>query len=203
MDCAVQTMFVDRKDLLEMERKYGPTLRLALDPIAMKDFEYKMLVGSMEGGRAHDVTMFIARDGGYIGIQKPMYKDTGIFRAPSGGLNPGETLEQGVKREMLEETGLEVSIDCFPLIVNVVFTGPEGDERGWTSYVMFGHDHGGEPAPRDTKEICCVKLITRDEMMGELCHKMMMTRWGGFIYRAMLTRAAFDALDNYKAIKGK
>jgi ADP-ribose pyrophosphatase YjhB (NUDIX family) len=69
-----------------------------------------MLVGSMSDGRRHDVTMFIEYGGGYVGIQEPIYRHTSIFRAPSGAIKRGETLVQGLKREISEETGLEMAI---------------------------------------------------------------------------------------------
>jgi 8-oxo-dGTP pyrophosphatase MutT (NUDIX family) len=45
-----------------------------------------------------------------VGIQEPIYRRTSIFRAPSGAIKGGETLVQGLKREISEETGLEIAI---------------------------------------------------------------------------------------------
>ncbi len=39
----------------------------------------------LDNGRAHDVTLYIEKDNGYIFIAKPFYP-AGLFRAPSGGI---------------------------------------------------------------------------------------------------------------------
>jgi len=170
----------------------------------MLDFEYRMLIGSMKGGREHDVTMFIRRDGGYVGIQKPMYRHTGIFRAPSGGLKPGESLEEGVKREVYEETGLKVVLERFILIISTEFTGPDGSRRNWKSYVFTGCPTGGKLETRDSKEISGIKIITREEMLGPIAAEMEASGWGGFAYRARLTRESFRIIDSFQTgLRGK
>jgi ADP-ribose pyrophosphatase YjhB (NUDIX family) len=164
----------------------------------MLDFEYDMLVGSMSDGRRHDVTMFIEYGGGYAGIQKPAYKHTGIFRAPSGAIKRGETLVQGLKREMLEETGLNIVIRRFLLIIDVVFLGPDGTKRDWTSYIFDGGAAPGELNPLDDIEISGARVITREEMLGPIAGEMEASGWGGFKYRARLTRETFRAMDEKK-----
>jgi hypothetical protein len=57
-------MFATSEDLEQTEKLYGTAKRLRFEPIRMKNFEYDMLVGSMSGGRRHDVTMFIEYGGG-------------------------------------------------------------------------------------------------------------------------------------------
>ena len=194
-------MFVDADDIGNMDTLYGPARRIEFAPIPMKDFEYRLLIDSMTNGRRHDVTMFIELDGGYVGIQKPMYSGTGIFRAPSGGLKPGETLETGLKREVAEETGLSVAVDKFLLIVNTEFIGPAGDRKAWTSYVFSGPATGGALKPTDLKEISGIRLVTREEMLGPIADEMEKTGMGGFVYRSKLTRETFRALD--ERIKGQ
>lgn len=47
-------------------------------------------------------------DGRVLVIQR---HDNGHWEAPGGVLELGETLEQGVQREVMEETGVQVSVD--------------------------------------------------------------------------------------------
>ncbi|MFA6450319.1 MAG: NUDIX hydrolase [bacterium] len=189
-------MYVTKEIIEDAERLYGKAKRVTFEPIAMQGFEYEMLVGSMSDGRRHDVTGFIEFGGGYAGIQKPMYKHTGIYRAPSGAIKRGETLERGLKREMLEETGLDVAIRRFLLIISVEFLGPDETRQPWTSYVFSGAAAGGELSPRDHYEISGARIITREEMLGPIAKEMEESGWGGFSYRARLTREALLAIDN-------
>lgn len=191
-------MFVVADDIRKMDELYGPVDRITFDPIPMHPAEYEMLVGSMSDGRRHDVTMFIEMNGGYVGIQKPSYANTGIFRAPSGGVKPGETIEHGLKREIFEETGLEAAIEKFLLIVDTTFIGPDGGRREWTSYVFSGMAAGGALYPRDTKEISGVRIVSREDMLGPIAEEMERSGVGGFLYRAKLTRAAFRAMEERK-----
>jgi len=188
-------VYIDPEDIRKMEILYGPAARINVEPIAMFDFEFELMRSSMKRGRRHDVTMFISHGGGYVGIQKPQYSNTGIFRAPSGGVNPGETLEAGIKREMYEETGLRVEIERFLIIMSAYFTGPDGEGQEWMSYIFSGKSVAGELSPVDTREISSARIVTREEMLGPIAAEMIKTGWGGFIYRARIAAEAFAAMD--------
>jgi len=191
-------MYVDRKEVELLERKYGPVRRTAIEPVRMLEWEYGLLKSSGRNGRRHDVTMFIRKSGDsgrYVCIQKHFYKDTGIFRAPSGGVHRGESIERGLKREMLEETGLEVAIDSFPLITETEFISPDGSERvPWTSYIFTGHDIGGALNPLDKWEISALGLFRREELTGPIAEIMQESGWGGFLYRVKLTEETFSVI---------
>ncbi|MEW5944630.1 MAG: NUDIX hydrolase [bacterium] len=187
-------MYVKPEEIAYLEEKYGRARRLNVEPIRMFENEHNVLVASMKNGRRHDVTMFIRMDGSFVCIQKHMYKGTGIYRAPSGGIHPGESLEAGLVREMKEETGLDVRTEHFLLIVNSSFIGPRGGRTDWVSYVFSGAADGGELAPVDEDEICEVRLVNEEELAGGICERMTGMGLGGFIYRAILTREALAEL---------
>src|SRR5438094_7323538 len=52
----------------------------------------------------------IVEDGRVVIIRRRYEPLAGHWSLPGGGLELGETLEQGVAREMLEETGLDVEV---------------------------------------------------------------------------------------------
>jgi hypothetical protein len=53
----------------------------------------------------------------------------------------------------------------------------------------------GDMSAIDTLEIYDVKTISRAEMLGPICQLMEDSGWGGFMYRAHLTRNFFKELD--------
>ncbi|MUO43009.1 NUDIX domain-containing protein [Agrobacterium vitis] len=85
---------------------------------------------------------------------------------PAGGIEPGETPEEAIRREVLEETGLVVE-DAELLNVfggkDFRYTYPNGDEVEYT-VVLFGCTTAGEAGTGQDPETRRVKFISRDEM---------------------------------------
>lgn len=159
------------------------------------DFECALVKRTESKGRLHDITCFIRQDdGNYVVIQKPQYARTGIYRAPSGGASVGEPLEDAAIREMHEETGLIVQLTHFilDLRLNVVC---KDRTIPWRSFVFLAKPIDGEMKPVDTREIFEVTTMTREQLEGEVSQLMDDSGWGGFKYRAFLTREFFKRLD--------
>ena len=113
-------MYITSDILKEIEDKYGTPEEVALS-YEMTRAEFDMVRRSQKHGRAHDVTLFIIDRGGVVVIKKPMYPD-GAYRAPSGGVAPGEPFEEGALREAYEETGLLVALERSLFKIKVRFT---------------------------------------------------------------------------------
>ncbi len=126
-------------------------------------------------------------------IQKPAYAGTGIFRAPSGGAEPGESVEAAAQREMHEETGLETKLVRFVLDVRLEIHCSDG-VIPWRSLVFLAESTGGEIKPIDKHEIYDAIVMTREELLGPNEQLMIDSGWGGFRYRAFLTRSFFEEL---------
>jgi 8-oxo-dGTP pyrophosphatase MutT (NUDIX family) len=179
----------------ELVQKYGEPKRFRFEADFL-DFECDLVRRSSMKGRQHDITCFIPHDGGYVTIQKHAYSDTGIYRAPSGGAKYGERLEAAAKREMREETGLEVELERFVLDLALDVKCPEGIIP-WRSLVFLAREVGGLLKPIDVIEISDLKVSSREDMLGNITTLMQNSGWGGFLYRAFLTRKFFEVLDNY------
>lgn len=63
----------------------------------------------------------------------------------------------------------------------------------WESHVFWSEIVGGELAPRDTTEVKELRLLTPEELEGEVHSRMRAADIGGFAYRVALQEAALDA----------
>jgi len=197
-------MYLDPRELAALEARYGTPAELGL----AEEFgpeAFRLLRWSMRDGRAHDVTLFIRYappgepEAGerFVVIRKPSYPP-GAYRAPSGGVRPGEAFEAGALREAWEETGLEVALERYLLRVHATFTRL-GERVDWTSHVFSARAVGGALDPRDTREIAGVRLATVEELRGEIRAALMASGLGGLRYRALLSDATLDLLAAARA----
>jgi len=176
-------MYISAEAIRHIERKYGTPAEAHLSyEMTARDFE--TVRRSQKHGRAHDVTLFIIKDGSLVVIKKPMYPP-GAYRAPSGGINPGEDFEVGSIREAYEETGLVVELEEYILRARVKFT-QESDVIDWTSHVFTANPTGGALEPVDVREIAEARLATIDELKGPIKEALLASGSTGLRYRAEL-----------------
>ncbi|MBY8996292.1 MAG: NUDIX hydrolase [Candidatus Thorarchaeota archaeon] len=181
-------------ELAALKKKYGEPEVHAFTADFRK-FECTLVKRTEAKGRLHDITCFIRQDdGNFVVIQKPQYARTGIYRAPSGGANPGEPLEDAAIREMYEETGLTVRLTRFVLDMHLEVVCKDRTIP-WRSLVFLAEPVVGEIKPVDTREIFDATVMSRGQLVGEVAQLMEDSGWGGFKYRAFLTREFFRRLD--------
>ena len=176
-------MYISVEAIREIERKYGTPAEVRLS-YEMTRREFDMVRRSQKHGRAHDVTLFILKGDSLVVINKPMYP-AGAYRAPSGGINPGEDFEEGSVREAYEETGLAVELERYVLRARVKFTS-ESDVIDWTSHVFTATPVGGTLGPIDLREIVEARLATLDELNGPIKEALLASGSTGLRYRAEL-----------------
>ena len=176
-------MYISPETILDLEKKYGvpEVLTLAYE---MTESELDMVARSQKHGRAHDVTLFIIIDGQVIVIRKPMYPP-GAYRAPSGGVEPGEPFEAGALREGYEETGLSIALEEYIVRAEVKFTH-HTRVIDWTSHVFTAHKIGGKLQPVDTHEIVEARLVTPFEIMSNIRDALLASGSTGLRYRSEL-----------------
>ena len=186
-------MYLDPDDIRTLEDRYGTPREIELREEFNMD-GFNLLRWSMESGRAHDITLFIEKDGRYVVIQKPSYPSD-AFRTPSGGVRRGESIEAGAKREAWEETGLEVELTRYLLRVQAIFSC-DGEAERWVSHVFLARAIGGQLDPKDRREISAARWATLEELRGPIRHALFASGLGGLRYRALLTDAALDLLTS-------
>ena len=170
-------------DILSTAReKYG-TPEILHFQTACGEREMDMIIASQKHGRAHDITMIILRDG-EIAVTAKHHYPPGMYRPPSGGLAPDETLEDGAAREAREETGLDIELENYLLRVEVRFSSPTRTVN-WTSHVFTARYTGGNIGPHDHHEIREARWAKPNEF-PEFSRLMQTSISGGLRYRAFL-----------------
>ncbi len=168
--------------ITEWEGRYGKPVTWAHhQPVS--GYDYDGIKSSQKNGRAHDITMYIENRGRLAVIAKPIYP-RGLFRAPSGGLNPGEELEIGALREAHEETGLAITLDKYLLRAHVKFED-YGREIHWWTHVFTASTTDELIAPTDTHEIREARWALPEEF-AQFNAMMVNAERGGLRYRAAL-----------------
>ena len=162
--------------------QYGyPPLINMVAPVDQEEFDF--IRSTQYFGRCHDVTMYIFK-GNQVIVNAKHHYPSGLFRAPSGGLKPGETFEEGTLREAYEETGAEIELDKYILQINVNFIcGLK--YIPWRTHIMTAHYKSGELKPIDTREIREVKVADFSEF-DEFKKIIQYLNSGGLKYRARL-----------------
>ena len=187
-------MFVTEAMIGEMERRYGaPGLR-RFDISATKK-ELDRIRSSQKDGRNHDVTLYIEKDERLIVTAKHPYPP-GLFRAPSGGLHPGESFLDGINREAQEETGCVIKLGRFLLRTSVYFADEDDPHNTvfWRSFIFSAKYVSGDFAYTDHHEISDVRLAEWSEFttFGRI---MRQSDSAGLHYRAALHESVANLLQ--------
>lgn len=160
-------MYITAEKLKEIEVRNGKPKELSFDwEISSDEMDLIYKSAFEKKGRAHDFTVFIFNKWGELAmIGKPHYLK-GAFRPPSGGVNPGEDIEEGILREVYEETGLLVELKNYILRIKVRFY-TEDTSLIWTTNVLTAQGDG-ELNPIDTFEVSGAKWGRLEELNGPI-----------------------------------
>ena len=102
----------------------------------------------------------IKKDNKYLLVQEAQEKCRGKWNIPAGHLDPNETIFEGAKREIFEESGFNVELTGIAHIANRVMTNDE-----FIGFVFSTEITGGEISINPA-EILDIKWFTYDEIMN-------------------------------------
>jgi ADP-ribose pyrophosphatase YjhB (NUDIX family) len=142
--------------------------------------------------RRHDVTLFILNGERLALIRKPHFEQ-GVWRPPGGGIKASEDFVDGVRREALEETGLEIELQRYLVAAEARFLY-EPNDVPWQTHVFLATTTDERLAPRDHEEIAAARWGTLPELAGPLRRRLLETGRAFWRYRVALHDAALAAL---------
>jgi 8-oxo-dGTP diphosphatase len=108
---------------------------------------------------------FIWRDGKFIMMQRKGSHGTGTWSVPGGHLEYGETWEECVRREIMEEVGVEVTNIKFLAATNDIFNK---DVKHYISIWMTCDWASGEPQNMEPEKITDVEWRSFQDLPAPL-----------------------------------
>ena len=182
-------MHVTDAVLEPLRRQYGEPALLEWEG---EISEYEHGLATYNPKRMHDVTFFILNGERLALIRKPQF-EPGVWRPPGGGIKAGEDFETGVRREALEETGLEIELQRYLVAAEARFLY-EPVEVPWRTHVFLATTQDEEIEPRDREEIAAARWGTLPELAGPLRERLLATGRAFWRYRVALHDAALASL---------
>jgi ADP-ribose pyrophosphatase YjhB (NUDIX family) len=181
---------LDEATLAELRARYGAPRRLEWEG-EISEAEHRL--ATYNPRRMHDVTLFITNGVRLALIRKPHFAP-GVWRPPGGGIKPGEDFEAGIRREAVEETGLEVEVARYLVDAAARFLY-EPHDLPWRTHVFHAVTSGVDLAPTDTEEIAGARWGTFEELAGPLRERLLATGRAFWRYRVALHDAALAELS--------
>jgi 8-oxo-dGTP pyrophosphatase MutT (NUDIX family) len=146
------TKLIDEGEVAQLLADYGPGQRReAILDISTATFDdWRDKIGNPSTRRGEGV-LCIQRPDGKILLHTKRFYPLGIYRLPTGGVNPGETVLAGAARETKEETGLEISVERFLGTVEYEFRNRQR-RFFYVSYVFVLRSDNSPPQVHDPNE---------------------------------------------------
>jgi 8-oxo-dGTP pyrophosphatase MutT (NUDIX family) len=143
---------IDEAEVAQLQADYGPGRRCRLrSELTESSFDYGWRKLVVKRSRRGEVVLAIQRPDGKVLLHTKAFYPPGIYRLPTGGVHPGESVLAGAMREAREETGLGVTDARFLGMVEYEFHQAER-RMPFVSYVLLAQADDSIPTPEDTSE---------------------------------------------------
>lgn len=182
------------EEVEHLAARYGEPRRELVEIEADPEF-FRHFQASLRRRRA-EVGLVIRRSSGNILLTTKVFYPAGVFRIPTGGIKPGEAVEEALWRELQEETGLAVEETRFAALIEYRMTAGTNVVR-FATYLFLLDAPGGEPQCNDPDEEICefretppAELHAAGESLANLGPSW--RSWG--VWRAVPHRVAAEIL---------
>ena len=140
---------VDEAELTALAARYGNPVRwsrvLEIPPRMFGEREKALKK------RRGETVLAIPRPGRRVLLHTKTFYPAGAYRLLSGGIEIGEGVEEGARREIREETGFSVQLSRFLGVVEYEFRD-ESHTAPWVSYLFLTEETGDLPQAIDSGE---------------------------------------------------
>ena len=141
---------IEPDEIVELEALFGPIPRRP----ARRDLSARGKLhwwAALERDRRAEVVLLLPRPGDrLVLITKPDYPG-GVYRLPTGGVDPEESVLAAASREALEESGLTIGPERLLGVVDWTLTHGEQEQR-FASYLCLFPITAAPPRPTDPAE---------------------------------------------------
>lgn len=145
-------VLVDQAEVNELERRFGPGRRWHF-VVEMGEANFRYWWGKIvrKANRRGEVVFAIRRPDGDVLVHTKSIYPFDVYRLPSGGIFPGESVIDGLSREVREETGLTLDADRYLGLITYEFRY-RGISLYFVSYVFLLRADDSTPRPEDEGE---------------------------------------------------
>lgn len=136
------------REVADLSRRFGPPLR---QTIVIHQLSHSRGPAGfpLSSRRTAEVVLVVPRSDGRVLLHTKNFYPSGVWRLPTGGIRPGETIEQAAVRECEEETGMRLEPVRFLFALQYAW---EGAAKDFQSYGFLTGVAEGRVASRDRKE---------------------------------------------------
>lgn len=139
-------------EVLELSEKYGPTdCYYASLNLGDEHFSHWESLCEKKRNRRGEVVMIIRNQQNRILLHTKDFYPNNVYRIPTGGINTDESLEQGLNREVFEETGFKIKFIHFLALLLYEFKN-KTQVIPFISYLFDVIPDGAHPVVKDENE---------------------------------------------------
>jgi ADP-ribose pyrophosphatase YjhB (NUDIX family) len=160
------------------------------------------------GDRTGEVCMVLRRPNGALLTAIKTFYPPGCYRLLTGGVEHGEGIEAALRREVLEETGLETQIARFLAVIEYQAANPAQSalpDQVFSSFAFLLDERGGTLAPQDPgerlesfREVALADLPALAETLERVTDSYsdeIEGRWRDWgVFRAVVHRVVYELL---------
>ncbi|MBI1802339.1 MAG: NUDIX hydrolase [Chloroflexi bacterium] len=179
---------VEPDEVRRLSRQFGAPRR------ALLTLARPPLSASEHADRRAEVVLAIRRSNGRVLLHTKSFYPPGVFRLLSGGIHWDEGVEDALRREATEETGLAVEVERFVALVRY---RANGRPLAFASYIFLLNADGPKPSVQDIKERIAAFREVKPERLRAVAQQLRSLPenwrdWGEF--RALSHELVADAL---------